>query len=361
MFFRRNGKWAIAAAFLFAIGLVGACLLVLIYHSPFLNILVHYFVTRPGFIWFGMLFPLLIPAFAYMRVRWLLAGCALWLVALCACDDGYKVIKPGVEEHRLTFQSARDAHWTIKHSDRIFDPATMEIPLRVLTWNVRNGTLGARELIVEIAAQKADIVVMQEFAWGSDETMLRAVREAPELAEWSLQPDFKFALLSRFPLKKVKSDFLPAYNHSVWDVEVLPSREFRFIIVHLPPQDLKTQLVRGWTFKGLMGAVLQNRNTLNALQQAVLAAPGQLVVAGDFNLSRYYPHLGEAMPGLKDAFSEEGFGWGKTAPAKLPAMRIDMIYVPEDADVMACLAVPTRHSDHFGAMAEFMLPPLRQN
>jgi endonuclease/exonuclease/phosphatase (EEP) superfamily protein YafD len=359
LFFRRKGNAAGIAAILFGMGLLGALLLLVIFHWPEANVVVYYFVTRPGFVWFGMLLPLFAPALLYLKPRWLLAGAAIWFLALCACDDGYKIIRPGAERHRESFEAARHAHWSFMANDGPKELTEIQVPLRVLTWNVRNGTLGARELAAEIAAQRADLVVLQEFAWGTDPTMQLAILATPELAAYEFKPDYKFAILSRFPLEKVKSEYLPPYNHSVWDIEVLPGHKLCFIIAHLPPQDLKTQILRGWTVAGLRDAVLRNRRTLQALEAAVIASPQPLIIAGDFNLPRQYPELRTAMSGLKECFADEGYGWGKTAPAKLPAVRADMIYVPENAEVTYSATIPTSHSDHCGMLAEFVLPPFQ--
>ncbi|MCK4375074.1 MAG: hypothetical protein KAX19_07085, partial [Candidatus Brocadiae bacterium] len=59
---------------------------------------------------------------------------------------------------------------------------------------------------------------------------------------------------------------------------------------------------------------------------------------------------------LKDCFSANGYGWGRTAPAKLPVVRIDMIFVPHHAEVYYASAVPTRFSDHYMMLTEVVVP-----
>ena len=55
---------------------------------------------------------------------------------------------------------------------------------------------------------------------------------------------------------------------------------------------------------------------------------------------------------LKDCFSTNGYGWGKTVLARLPVARIDMVFVPQDAEVFYAGAVPTSYSDHFMVITE---------
>jgi endonuclease/exonuclease/phosphatase (EEP) superfamily protein YafD len=353
--FRRPGPWAKWGGLLFAAGILGALLLCAVYHWPGANVPVYYFVTRPAPVWFAMLIPLLLLGAPFLRFRWLLLGAVVWLLAACACDDGYRVLRPFSARAKEKFEVARMAFRSYTSTGApLTDDA--EIPLRILTWNVRSGTEGAKDLAREIAAVHPDILLMQELAWGSKEEMIDAVRLELGLAGYFFKPEGHLGILSRFPLTKVESPLLAPYTHSVWDVEVAPGRLLRCVNVHLPPPELKTQVLRGWSWSQLSDAVDRNTRYFNALRSISESAGCPVLIGGDFNLSRHYPDVRRGLSGLKECFADNGYGWGKTAPAKLPAVRVDMLFVPKDVQVAYSAAVPTRYSDHYGMLAEILLP-----
>ena len=96
---------------------------------------------------------------------------------------------------------------------------------------------------------------------------------------------------------------------------------------------------------------------LRKVQRTVMEcmAAGPVILAGDFNLPSHYPEIPAATAGLKDTFSANGYGWGKTVPSWLPALRIDMIFVPQAAHVYYAAAMPTACSDHRPVIAEIGL------
>ena len=81
-----------------------------------------------------------------------------------------------------------------------------------------------------------------------------------------------------------------------------------------------------------------------------------VLIAGDFNLPPCYADLRRTMAGFQDTFARRGSGWGKTVPAKLPLMRIDMVYAPAQATVYHARALPTRFSDHRPVVVELEVP-----
>ncbi len=131
--------------------------------------------------------------------------------------------------------------------------------------------------------------------------------------------------------------------------------------VHLTPLRLVAQVLRGWTREDLRKDVAHTRQELATLGDALelLGADGAVVLAGDFNLPPYYPDLLRATADYQDCCVANGFGWGKTGPADFPAVRIDMIFVPEDAKVHYAGAVRTIYSDHSMTLAEVTIPVTR--
>jgi endonuclease/exonuclease/phosphatase (EEP) superfamily protein YafD len=130
------------------------------------------------------------------------------------------------------------------------------------------------------------------------------------------------------------------------------------VVVHLTAPDLKTQVLRGWTWKGLRKSLESRRSELEKVREMLgLQVDGSpVLLVGDFNVPSHYPDLPIATAGMKDAFGTKGFGWGKTAPAVFRSVRPDMIFVPSDATVFDAFAAPTRNSDHCPVVAEISIP-----
>jgi endonuclease/exonuclease/phosphatase (EEP) superfamily protein YafD len=129
------------------------------------------------------------------------------------------------------------------------------------------------------------------------------------------------------------------------------------VVVHLTAPDLKTQVLRGWTWKGLRKALESRRSELETVREMVgLQVDGSpLLMTGDFNVPSNYPDLSIATAGMKDAFAAKGFGWGKTAPSNFRVVRPDMIFVPLDTTVFDAFAAPTGNSDHCPVVAEISI------
>lgn len=60
---------------------------------------------------------------------------------------------------------------------------------------------------------------------------------------------------------------------------------------------------------------------------------------------------------LRDAFAEEGTGWGMTYHSRLPVVRIDYVFVSEEWDVLSARVLDARLSDHLPLLVELRLKP----
>jgi endonuclease/exonuclease/phosphatase (EEP) superfamily protein YafD len=233
--------------------------------------------------------------------------------------------------------------------------------LRIVSWNVRAGTLGAAQAVAQLAALRPDVALLEEFAWGDHTAMSDAFRAAPYFREYRVtclkEHENGIAIVSRFPITEVKDILLP-WNSAAWQVHFAPDRRMTCVALHLSAPDLKTQLLRGWSWNGLRQALESRRRQLEKAREMVgLQVDGSpVLMTGDFNVPSHYPDLSIATAGMKDAFAAKGFGWGKTAPAKFRAVRPDMIFVPSDAKVFDAFAMPTRNSDHCPVVAEISIP-----
>jgi len=226
-----------------------------------------------------------------------------------------------------------------------------------VTWNVGRGQPGFAQGVRQLGALHPDVVLMQEFGPGHIGWMTQDVEESPLFEGYTLE-GMDLAILSRWPVQELKDDVLPQRVARAWRVEVAPGVPVVFVDVHLSPQPLRTQLLRGWSWSGLEDAIVRTRWELKTLGEAVAfyARQGPVVLAGDFNVPPRYPDLRHALDGFVDCFGAAGHGWGKTVPAKLPVLRVDQIHVPPGSRVYYATAVVTRWSDHYMTFAEAAIP-----
>ena len=359
---RRRGIHGGLAALLFLAACAGSLGLVIIYHWPRVNVLVYYFGVRPSFVWFGMLFPALIVGAYSLRWRWFAVGCAIWLVGLCGTEEILQVAKPYPSAAREDFWVSRMAFRSYIETAR---PASGEIavPLRVVTWNVRGGTLGAHGIASQLAGLDPDIVFLQEGSHGGRESLQEVLRTTPAFKDYHISSGH-VAVLSRFPASRLESaNGLEAMRGGVWRFDIAPGVAITGINVHLASQEMRTQLFRGWSVSQIQRLIQRSAMEFGAIGQMIerKRTQGPVLLAGDFNFLPTYPYLRRATAPLKDAFRENGYGWGKTVRPRIPVARIDMIFVPQDAHVYYASAVDTRYSDHRMTLAEVVVPvPVRR-
>ena len=361
--FLRRRRWICRLLVLpFLAGCLGTVALFLLYRWPTVNVPVYYFTVRPPLVWFGMLAPFVGLGLLAVRWRWFVCGFLLWCVCLTGSEELLQCVKPFAGRARARFESARMAHWSyMEHGDT--QPERLDVPLRIVTWNVLRGKMGGEAAVQQLARLDPDIVFMQEYAWPSEASFDKALHRSPHFSEYYLTGGSGRPILSRYPVRVLKTSGPVAWMGSVCRVEIAPGREVTCANVHLQPLELRTQILRGWSRKGIADTIVSTRTELRRVLQAVeeYGTGGPIILAGDFNLPGHYADLNILTTHLKDCFSTNGYGWGKTVPAKLPLLRIDLIFVPRDTEVFYAGAVRTYYSDHHMTLAEVRLPITRQS
>jgi endonuclease/exonuclease/phosphatase (EEP) superfamily protein YafD len=355
-------EWKTTFRPLFAVSFCGACLgvlaLLIMFHAPAVNVPIFFFTTRPAMVWFGMLLPFLIVGALGVRRRWFVLGCAFWIVSLLACEDALAWVRPFHESARTKFEASQMAYLSFSKTHGN-DIKILDVPLRIVSWNMDAGRMGAAQAVTQLASLRPDLALLEEFAWGEHAAMFDAFHASPYFREYHLACTGSIAIISRFPITEAKEIPLP-WNSAVWQVHFAPDRRITCVVLHLSSPDLKTQLLRGWTVAGLRKALDARRSQLEKVRERLgLQADGSpILLTGDFNVPSNYPDLSIATAGMKDAFATKGYGWGKTAGMRWieRVARPDMIFVPSDATVFDAFAAPTTHSDHCPVIAEISIP-----
>ncbi|MEK6371441.1 MAG: endonuclease/exonuclease/phosphatase family protein [Acidobacteriota bacterium] len=237
--------------------------------------------------------------------------------------------------------------------------ASVEAPLRILTYNIHAGRDAAGKDNLErvaavIAASKAGIVLLQEVdrntaRSGNVDQLSELMRLTAMHGRFGKSLDYQggeygIAILSRWPI--TASEVVP--------LRVEPPQEraggsheprVAFIVVTKSLRIANTHL----------DASRDDGYRLQEVPQ-VLAAARASIVGGDFNANPDSAVHEEVMrAGLRDAWSECGRGDGMTYPATPPQKRIDYLFLGRGARCTSASVLETDASDHRPLLVEMIV------
>jgi len=240
---------------------------------------------------------------------------------------------------------------------------------RIMTYNAKAAAAlerpgGVAALIAEVAAQRPDVLVMQDANgvrhWPGDD------RQALVAGLHEAHAQGQYFVASRFPARCAEAQVESAVGPLTYvrcSVEP-PTGAFDLITVHF--ESPRSGLVAA-RHEGLQGRDSWERNHEIRLAQsrALAGAIGTfvrpLVVAGDLNAPDSSAVLGILRAvGLVDAFARAGRGWGYTYGHTLrPAfsfLRIDHVLASAEFDVVDAFVGGADASDHRPVVADLRLP-----
>ncbi len=244
--------------------------------------------------------------------------------------------------------------------------------LRIVSYNVHGfcykqetaGESPAEKIVREVARYAPDVVCFQEYARGKcDMSAYRYSYVQPH--GWYCD-----AVFSKYPIVGTGNlDFPRTQNNAVYaDIRLPGGRVVRVYSVHLQSLGISADEVNELTSlssdqlkdraKGLLGRLnagfVRQQSQVEALRASIDASPYPCIVAGDFNNTPFsYAFLTIAGDDLTDAFSQAGFGFGRTFRAiKLYPLRIDFILADEQTFRPAKFStLRSDASDHNGITA----------
>ena len=119
---------------------------------------------------------------------------------------------------------------------------------------------------------------------------------------------------------------------------------------------LRDEVLSGRLFEGRASGPVEwnafrRRRQVAGIAQRAGRSQNAVIVAGDTNLPGLSWILGEYLGRYGDAFSEAGFGFGYTFPARRPWMRIDRILFSDALRAIECRTGPATPSDHRSVFA----------
>jgi endonuclease/exonuclease/phosphatase family metal-dependent hydrolase len=232
---------------------------------------------------------------------------------------------------------------------RVRPPAGRNPTVRLFSANLHHTNPRVGEFAEEILRVAPDLVALQEVdPDGAAELRRSGVLNRYPYSLVEARPGASgIGLWSRYPLRNAQvqdGDGMPFIRATV----VLGPRRLRFYTVHLvAPLD---------------GDRTRWRAQLRRVEDEIQDERGALVIAGDFNATRYHPSFRRLLSNrLADAHEERGRGWAMTWPRDRcpvpPLMRLDHVLVSRDIGVRSIREGVGQGSDHRPIIAELALLP----
>ncbi|MGU3374632.1 endonuclease/exonuclease/phosphatase family protein [Chryseobacterium sp. M5A1_1a] len=323
-------------------------LIVLILHLGILFLLLgtllNAYIPPKIFPWFNLLslgFPILIVSYIILTVFWVFSWKKRAFVFVFA---GLAFMNPV-------------KRWVNYSSDK----KESSIPLKIVSFNIKGGTMGKEAIQNYLETQNADVIFLQEDA-GMKYTLLKNYNRTTTNGFLTILTKHKI-LNSNLIYSVDKSVDLP--SGMLADIEI-DGRIYRFIDVYLHPFKFEKEMVKlnGTSdsneqkikdvVKRLIPTFKKHQDQVGLIRQAIESSPYPVIVAGDFNSvpnSYEYYHLSE---GLDDAFLTAGRGSATSFHDYKFPIRID--YVFSSKSLKAVSYVVDRSvslSDHYPVISKF--------
>lgn len=246
--------------------------------------------------------------------------------------------------------------------------AASEIPLRVMTYNIRSGNGDLAATAAAIRASAPDLVGLQEVdvhwadrssfvdqaaALGEQLSMqvrFARIYQLPGIAPQDPPREFGVALLTRLPI-------LAWSNHTITR---LSTQEANPVPAPLPGF-LEAKIDVGGTAIRVFDTHLDYRSDPRVREQQVKEMLGYIgdtssptLLLGDLNAPPDAPEIQPLLARLRDAWPASA-GPGLTDPADEPRKRIDYILVSRQFSVVSAFVPATLASDHRPVVADLLL------
>lgn len=254
-----------------------------------------------------------------------------------------------------------------------------EEAFRVMSYNVgrfaSSGISGREECFEDVCRfierEDPDIVLLQEFRT-ADTSAVRRSFPGYGYVQHFLIPYRRGeyfvgnVTLSKFPIASGgRIRFESSTNMVMYSDIVMGRHMMRVYNVHLESNSISlTSLIKkigGWeefsdefvhAHEKVLTSASKRQFQTDALlrNQAECGMPS--FICGDVNDTPMSYSYKELSQGRKDTFREAGYGFGATYSIMWPLLRIDYMFVPEEAEVYSHYTPKVKHSDHYPVVAE---------
>ena len=244
-------------------------------------------------------------------------------------------------------------------------PTPEEIPLRVLTYNIRSGGGGVEKLAAAIRSVSPDAVCLQEASpyFGLPDPMPGLQKLLPE---WRFTSYGDTSIGVRGGqiegLEIVRYPVPGSYRAALLVKTTLKGQPLTLVTTHLATAFHGETLTRNR--RGLPRYLEQTgaarRVQLDALLARTDTVRGPLIVCGDFNTPPRGVEYARLAERFTDAFARAGRGFGWSYSATHPLLRIDYVWCSEDVRPLEARVLDWPHSDHKPLLADLAVTARRR-
>lgn len=357
--------------FILYANVVFAVFLILSFLSPHLS---------PEKIWFpaflGLAYPYILLVNVLFLLGWIILKRRELLISLLAIILGwgtftdYLSIRP--------FRLMKKGHYT----NMVREQRKADHQLKFVSFNVRafnhyprgHNPSPRTEILTFIRAEDPDVLCIQEFysidrAGFRESDVLRKLDNMPYrhvgYTASNRSHGYGIATFSHYPI--IRTGSIPLEDRSsicVFSDLLLDQDTFRVYNCHLQSVNLDSEQyqildsikfryddqqieeIKDISFR-LRDAFIKRAAQADIIAAHLSGCPHPVIICGDFNDTPISYTYRTIRDGLQDAFSESGWGLGRTYNGKFPSFRIDYILHSESIDAMFFSREKVMLSDHF--------------
>ncbi|MBL1221518.1 endonuclease/exonuclease/phosphatase family protein [Chryseobacterium sp. L7] len=243
-----------------------------------------------------------------------------------------------------------------------FSPGKKETAdLKVISFNIKAGSLGASDIEKYLNASNADVIMLQEAGSKVSVKGMNVVDKSGILKVFS-----KHKIIDSKEL--IKSDYETNNGYATQaDIEI-EGKIYRFINIYLEPFKFEKGMIRidgvkeedeqklKNIVKRLIPVFKKHQDQVKSIKEGIENSPYPVIVMGDLNSvpnSYEYYHLSE---GLQDAFVKAGKGSGTSFHDYKFPIRIDYIFTSKTIQPVTYKVDRTiKRSDHYPVIGTFSL------
>lgn len=324
---------------------------------------------------FGLAYPFFLACNVLLIVYWLLRRKWFMLLSIICIALGWNVLN-----NNIGFHSSQNEP-VLKNGNVI----------RMMTYNVHNfkrygsnnDTSTKHEILQIIAGQQPDIIGFQEFytrkrgQYNMRDSIIKILGSGNVYFEpimFNNDEAIGVAIFTKFPI--LAHGLIPIADktseNSCLFIDVKKGDKiFRIYSIHLQsigfdPEDYKylSRISRqGKTDVSstrrlgskLKNAFLKRSGQVLKIKEHAAQCPYPYIISGDFNDTPTSYAVNSMAKGLKSAFREKGFGFGRTYNGDFPNYQIDYIMTSPQFDIINYQIIEKKLSDHYPVRSDLVL------
>lgn len=210
-----------------------------------------------------------------------------------------------------------------------------------------------------IHEEAPDVIAFQEFTVENDVDLSQYAYHYVQFKKGQ----FGQALYSKWPIVKTGNlDFTSSHNNAVYADIAMGKDTLRVFNLHLESLGIDLDKELTWNIKKnkalskRIGLAFQKQEKqMDEVMRYIEASPYRIILLGDFNNTATSYLYRELTSHFKDTFKEKGRYFGRTFNLKEFPLRIDMILVDLDVEVLDHKNYDVRLSDHYPVMAQLRI------